>query len=75
MPLLKVLAGLLLEVIVPPAQLSVKVGGVQLTTALHEAVAGTVIFAGHPDITGGILSVTVTLNERVAVLPAASVAV
>ena len=75
MPLLKVLPGLLLEEIVPPAQLSAKVGGVQLTMALQEVVAGTVIFAGHPDTTGGILSVTVTLNEHVVVLPAASVAV
>jgi hypothetical protein len=73
--LLKVLPGLLLDEIVPPVQLSVKVGGVQLTTALHEAAAGTVIFAGHPDMTGGILSVTVTLKVHVAVLPAASIAV
>ena len=60
---------------VPPVQLSVNVGAVQFTTALQEAFAFTVIFAGHPLITGGVISFTVTINEHVVVLPEASVAV
>ena len=60
---------------VPPVQLSVKVGAVQFTIALQDAVAFTVMFAGQPLITGGVISFTVTMNEHVAVLPAASVAV
>ena len=59
----------------PPAQLSVNVGGVQLTTASQDALALTVMFVGHPLMTGAVLSTTVTLKEHVAVLPAASVAV
>ena len=70
-----VLPGALVVAIVAPVQLSVNVGAVQLTTALQEALAFTVIFAGHPLITGGVISFTVTMNEHVAVLPAASVAV
>ena len=67
--------GALVVVSVPPVQLSVKVGTVQLTTALQVALAFTVIFAGHPLITGGVISLTVTMNEHVDALPAASVAV
>src|SRR5918994_915874 len=74
-PLGKVLPGALVVARVVPVQLSVKVGAVQLTTALQDASAFTVMFAGHPMITGGVISFTVTMNEQVAVLPAASVAV
>ena len=69
------LPGALEEVRDPPVQLSVNVGAVQLTTALHDALAFTVMFAGHPLITGGVISFTVTMNEHVDALPAASVAV
>jgi len=39
-----------------PTQLSDTVGGVQLTVAWHEALAFTVMFDGHPAITGFVLS-------------------
>src|SRR6187551_2532786 len=58
-----------------PAQLSDTVGAVQLTVAWQEALAFTVILAGHPAITGLVLSNTMTLKEQVDVFPAASVAV
>jgi hypothetical protein len=56
------------------SQLSVTVGGVQLTTALHVAVAATLMFAGQLVNIGLVASVTVTVNEQVSLLPAASVA-
>jgi hypothetical protein len=75
-PLVKVLPELLLLVNVPPLQLSVKVGAIQLTTASQdEAFAFTVMLEGQPVITGAVLSTTVTVKEHVAVFPAASVAV
>ena len=58
-----------------PAQLSDTVGAVQLTVAWQEALAFTVMFEGHPAITGLVLSKTITLKEQVDVFPAASVAV
>ena len=58
-----------------PAQLSDTVGAVQLTVAWQEAFAFTVMFEGHPVITGLVLSTTITLNEQVDMFPAASVAV
>jgi hypothetical protein len=52
------------------AQLSVAAGGVQDTTASHDAGAtGTVIFPGHPVIVGASVSRTRTSKEQVAVLP------
>jgi hypothetical protein len=45
----------LVKVSVPP-QLSDTVGAVQLTAAWHEALAFTVMFEGHPAITGFVLS-------------------
>ena len=62
-------------VVVAPAQLSVPAGGVKLTMAPHCPASLTVaIFALHV-ITGISLSVTVIVNEQVAVLPEGSVAV
>jgi hypothetical protein len=56
-------------------QLSVAVGAFQVATPLHDALADRMMFDGHPAITGFILSVTITLNVQVVVLPPASVAV
>lgn len=57
-------------------QLSVAVGSVQLTAAEHDpAPAVRVMLAGQPLITGACVSFTVTVNEQVAVLLAASVTV
>ena len=59
-------------------QLSVAVGGVHVTFVPHTpavASAFTVIVVGQPVMTGLDASVTTTLNEHVAVLPEASVAV
>ena len=74
-PTLKVLPGTLVLVIVPPLQLSVKLGAVQFTTAWHDAPALTVMSDGHPEIRGFIASCTITLKVHVEVLPAASLAV
>jgi hypothetical protein len=74
-PTANVLPGDFVDASVAPVQLSVKVGAVQFTTALQEALAFTVMFAGHPLITGGVISFTVTTKEHVDVLPATSVAV
>ena len=52
------------------------VGSVQVTTFEHsKAVKETLMSDGQPIITGPVLSVTITLNVHVDVLPAASVAV
>ena len=68
--MLKIVPGLLVVVRVSvPPQLSDTVGEVQVTVAWQDAFALTVIFEGHPAITGLIRSLTVTLNEHVAVLP------
>ena len=56
-------------------QLSFVVGAVQFTMALQFAVGDTVIFVGQFENTGADVSFTVTVNEHVALLPAASVAV
>ena len=59
-------------------QLSVADGGVHVTVVPQvptAASAFTVIVAGQPVIVGFVTSVTTTLNEHVAVLPPASVAV
>ena len=64
----------LVNVTVPP-QLSDVVGAAQLATAWQDALAVTRILEGQPVMTGFVLSWTVTLNEHVEVLPAASVAV
>jgi hypothetical protein len=75
-PLVKLVPEVLLLVNVPPLQLSVNVGAVQLTTASQdEAFAFTVMFAGQPVITGAVLSTTVTVKEHVEIFPTASVAV
>ena len=59
-----------------PAQLSLAVGAVQVTTPLHEPTAFPItIFAGIPAIVGLVLSITVTTCVAVAILPAPSVAV
>jgi hypothetical protein len=51
------------------------VGGVHVTTFEHSAaVSETLIFAGQPEITGAEVSVTITLNEQVVTLFAASLA-
>ena len=60
---------------VPPAQLSVMTGGLQVATAWQDAFALRLMFDGQFVITGAMLSATVTLNVHVAVFPAASVAV
>lgn len=58
------------------AQLSEAVGDVQVATAPHvPAVAVNVWLEGIPEITGMMLSVTVTVNDSSAVLPDPSVAV
>jgi len=67
--------GACVEVKVGMPQLSVAVGAVQFTVAWQEAFAGTVIFEGHPATTGVLVSVTMTLNVQVEILPAPSVAV
>jgi hypothetical protein len=59
-----VLPDALVDVSVPPAQLSVKVGAFQVTTAWQDALALTVILDGQPEITGNVLSTTVTSNEQ-----------
>ncbi len=59
--------------IVTALQLSVKVGGVQLAMALHDAPVVTVILVGQLKITGGVLSSIIILKEHEAVFPAASV--
>jgi len=75
-PRLKTDPGALVLVKVPPAQLSDLVGAVQLTVAWQDAFAFTTIGdGGHPLITGGVLSWTITLKEHVDELPAPSVAV
>jgi hypothetical protein len=62
-------------VIVTPEQLSVAVGGVQLTTAWHDDVAATFMLGGQLMISGRITSMTVTVNRHVEVLPLLSFAV
>jgi hypothetical protein len=70
------LAGPLVWVKINPAQLSLAAGATQLTTALQlPGFDETVIFDGQDVKTGNSLSVTVTVNEQIAVLPTASVAV
>ena len=64
-----------MDVSVAPGQLSAMVGGAQIGTAWHDALALTVILDGQFVSTGAMLSLTVTLNEQVALFPAASVAV
>jgi hypothetical protein len=72
-PRLNVAPGIISDVIV--AQLIV-VGDVHVTTFEHSLAAKlTVMFDGHPVITGAVGSVTVTLNTQVDLFPAASVAV
>jgi len=56
-------------------QLSLAVGADQVAVAVHPAPALRLMLAGHPAITGAVLSVTVTVKEQVALLPLASVAV
>jgi hypothetical protein len=65
----------LLVTIGDASQLSVTVGGVQFTIALHVvALVFTLMFAGQFVNTGLVASVTVTVNEQVSLLPVASVA-
>jgi hypothetical protein len=57
-------------------QLSLAVGAVHVAGAEQlPTVAGTLMLPGQFAIAGASLSVTVTVNEQVDVLPAASVAV
>ena len=59
-----------------PAQASVAVGGVQITTASQVvAFTGTEKSVGHPASTGAVLSVTVTIKEQVVWFPLPSLAV
>jgi len=61
---------------VTPEQLSLTVGALHVTTALHWFGSVPVEMSlGHPEITGFSLSSTVIPKEQVAVLPEASVAV
>ena len=63
-----------LETTVTPGQLSIAVT-VKFTTAEHcPVVAGTVILVGHITV-GFCVSLTVTVNEQLAGLPAASATV
>jgi len=60
------------------AQLSVAVGAVHVAVAeqlVAPAPVYTVWFDGHPAITGGVLSITVTVNEQVEMFPEESFAV
>ena len=68
-------AGPVVRTMLPPAQLSVKEGTVQVAVALQLAPALTVMLLGQPVITGAVRSATVTVKEQVLVLPEASVAV
>lgn len=56
-------------------QLSVATGAAQLTTALHVELLDETVMFGITGITGLVLSTTITLNDRVEVLPLTSVAV
>lgn len=56
-------------------QLSLAVGAVQVTVLLQPEVTLCVMLLGIPEIVGLILSVIVTVNDPVAVLPEASVTV
>jgi hypothetical protein len=56
-------------------QLSLAIGGVQVTVASQDAFAETEMFGGHPVMIGSRLSLTVTLKLQVDTLPALSVAV
>ena len=60
---------------VPPLQLSAKVGAIQLAIAWQDPSAFTVMSEGQPEMTGLIASCTSTLKEQVEMFPAASVAV
>jgi hypothetical protein len=72
-PRLKVEPGVMGDAMV--AQLIV-VGGVHVTVVEHSFAARfTVMFDGQPVITGGSVSVTITLKVHVEIFPAASVAV
>jgi hypothetical protein len=66
------------ELINAPVQLSAAVGGVQ-ETVLPQVVlpvpVWTIILAGHPDITGAVLSVTVMVNLQMLLLLLESVKV
>lgn len=63
------------DVSVTPGQLSKAVGRVHVTVAPHwPAVLPTVMFCGQPFTTGTCVSFTVTVNEQLSALPAASVA-
>ena len=65
-----------LEVSVPTSQLSLVVGAVQVTTAVHNPVsAARLMSADSPDSAGTSSSVTVTRNEAVLVLSSSSAAV
>jgi hypothetical protein len=56
-------------------QLSVAVGAVHVATAWHDAFAESVMFDGHPVITGLVASLTITSKVHVEELPEPSVAV
>ena len=56
-------------------QLSLAVGAVHVTVLLQPDTTLCVMFEGIPLMVGFTLSFTVTVNEPVAVLPEASVAV
>ena len=62
--------------VIAPTHASVAVGAVQMTTVVQVVgSAGTEKSAGHPAITGAVLSVTVTVNEQVLWFPFPSSAV
>jgi hypothetical protein len=71
----KVLPGVCVLLNVPPVQLSVIVGAVQVATPWQDASALTHMSAGQLAMTGAIASTTVTLKVQVVEFPAASLAV
>ena len=68
-------AGPAVRVTVGVAQLSVAVGAVHVAVAVQEPLAKTVISVGQPEMTGAVLSTTITLKVQVAVFPLPSSAV
>jgi hypothetical protein len=57
-------------------QLSVAEGGVHVTTASHEDELVVVVMSeGHPEMTGAVTSLTITLKLQVEMLPDPSVKV
>jgi hypothetical protein len=56
-------------------QLSLASGAIQVAMPLHVESAESVMLEGQPEITGLVVSITVTSNVHVDMFPAPSVAV